>query len=183
MLLGHEATEFAKKKKPLRVTAPAGDQISSYRLQLPYLYILPMMTAMTVLHWLISRSYFLLQIVDYNVDGSIRPGYSTNVRAFQAAPIMLAIIIGGLLILAPIICAFRPLSRGMPNIRSCSIAISAACHVDRREKNVPLKYLMYGVIPANGKDEDGREYVGFSRNAVQPLVAGEVYTSVRGRRR
>jgi hypothetical protein len=46
--------------KPLRVSNPQGAQISSYRLQLPYLYSIPLLAVSVLLHWLLSNSVYLI---------------------------------------------------------------------------------------------------------------------------
>ncbi|KAI1848060.1 hypothetical protein JX266_006173 [Neoarthrinium moseri] len=47
---------------PLRVSYPSGMQVSTYRLQLPYKYSIPLIAISTLLHWLLSNSLFLLFI-------------------------------------------------------------------------------------------------------------------------
>ncbi len=55
----HEWNEYSTKCKPLRVSYPKGHQISSYRLQLPYKYSIPLMLGSAVCHWLVSNTIFL----------------------------------------------------------------------------------------------------------------------------
>lgn len=45
--------------KPLRVSYPAGEQVSTYWLQLRYIYSVPLLIVSSLLHWLASNSIFL----------------------------------------------------------------------------------------------------------------------------
>lgn len=57
-----EWNSYAGSYRPLRVSYPVGDQISTYRLQLPYKYSVPLMITSIMMHWLISRSIYLVAI-------------------------------------------------------------------------------------------------------------------------
>ncbi|KAI3320958.1 hypothetical protein HD806DRAFT_546783 [Xylariaceae sp. AK1471] len=57
-----EWNSFGSDFQPLRVSYPAGEQVSSYRLQLPYTYSIPMIAISISLHWLVSNAVFLLII-------------------------------------------------------------------------------------------------------------------------
>jgi hypothetical protein len=59
LLAAKEWASMSMSFKPLRVTAPRGQQVSSYRLQLPYSYSVPLLGLSTLLHWLVSNSIFL----------------------------------------------------------------------------------------------------------------------------
>src|SRR6266516_3151171 len=62
LLLGDEWNDFAYRRKPLRVTAPLGEQRSKYYLTMPYRYAIPVIILSGTLHWLISESFFLVRI-------------------------------------------------------------------------------------------------------------------------
>jgi hypothetical protein len=71
-----EWNSYARDYIPLRVSYPTGEQTSTYRLQLPYKYSVPLTIVSTLLHWLVSNSVFLLVI-----EGSkyrARPRYMTG---------------------------------------------------------------------------------------------------------
>jgi hypothetical protein len=174
MLLAYEWTQFATDRKALRVTSPAGQQRSTFRLQLPYRYALSLMMTMAILHWLISQSLFLVQINFYDRYGVLTPGRSTNACGFSPFAILPAVIVGAILILALIVTSFRKLESGIPVVGSCSLAISAACG-NSMEANAALKPLMYGVLGSRAPDENGIHYVGFSQYDVTPLVDGVAY--------
>ncbi len=57
-----EWNAFAVEYRPLRVTSPKGQQISTYRLQLPYLYSVPLVVGSILLHWLVSNAVYVLVI-------------------------------------------------------------------------------------------------------------------------
>src|SRR5215469_15151469 len=77
----HEWSEYASRKKPLRVTYPRGNQSSTYWLQLPFWYSIPLSAALALLHYLISQSMFLSNTVcsppayDYLHHGSKANSY------------------------------------------------------------------------------------------------------------
>ena len=57
-MLGLEWAHFSTAYRPLRVTQPSGDQVSTYFLQIPYRYGIPLLIASVVLHWLVSQSLY-----------------------------------------------------------------------------------------------------------------------------
>lgn len=66
-----EWNAFAISYRPLRVTSPKGEQLSTYRLQLPYLYSIPLIIGSIVLHWLVSNAIYVLVIE--GGESSLRP--------------------------------------------------------------------------------------------------------------
>ena len=62
MSLSTELADFAVEAKSMRVSSPKGAQRSTYWLQLPYRWSLPLMGTMAVLHWLISEAIFIVNI-------------------------------------------------------------------------------------------------------------------------
>ena len=175
MLLGCEISEFATQRKSLRTTAPRGQQHSTYWLQLPFRYSIPIMASMAVLHWLISRSVFLLEVEIYNEDGTLDPGRTINAAGYAGQPIILALVLGFVLIVALVAFGRRKLTPGIPAIGNCSKAISAACHANPQEKKLEVLPLKYGIIPGSGKDRERGEHVGFSSREVLPLVPFDRY--------
>lgn len=61
-LVSREWGNFGRRRQPLRVTMPHGAQNSTYWLNLPYQYGLPLMAVAILLHWLYSRALFLVNI-------------------------------------------------------------------------------------------------------------------------
>lgn len=175
MLLGREISAFAIKRKPLRTTAPRGHQHSTYWLQLPFRFSAPMMISMALLHWLISRSIFLLEVGVYGINGQLDPFRTVNACGYAGQPVILALILGLVMIAFLVGFGWRKLTPGIPAMGNCSIAISAACHANPQEKRLEVLPLQYGVIPAFGRDGDRGEHVGFSSREVLPLVPFQPY--------
>ncbi|VUC26786.1 unnamed protein product [Clonostachys rosea] len=50
--------------RPLRVSFPKGGQRSTYFLQLPYRYGVPMLSLSVLIHWLVSQSLFVVQTLE-----------------------------------------------------------------------------------------------------------------------
>lgn len=168
MLMLSEYTSYAKRRKPLRVSRPTHEQVSTYWLQIPLLYGLPLMASMAVLHWLMSRSIFVMQIDVYDIYGRPDPSRVVDTDGYSILAMILALSLAGVLVLALIALAFRRLDDGMPVAAPCSIAIAAACHSPRGEED-GLEVLQYGVMAEQDADEAGRLHVGFSARFVTPL--------------
>ena len=158
MLLSHEWSGYAHVRKPLRVTTPAGSQRSTYRLQLPYKYGIPLLVLSGTLHWLVSQSIFLAR-VDYYNNGSFDDGdsYDSVVGGFQpistlgysCIAIITIITLGGIVVLIGILHGFRKYKPGVPLAGSCSAAISAACHRPNEDVDAAYKPVMWGAVESN----------------------------------
>ena len=64
-------TPEERVRKTLRVSAPEGIQRSSYFVSMPWRYGIPLISAMFLLHWLISQSVFVFAVDIYNGRGHI----------------------------------------------------------------------------------------------------------------
>ena len=154
MLLGHEWSGYAHVCKPLRVTSPAGLQRSTYRLQLPYKYGIPLLVLSGTLHWLVSQSIFLARIQWY-LDGILQPGFlppSQEVLSnlgYSCIAIITVITLGGIVVLIGILHGFRRYKPGVPLVGSCSAAISAACHRPNEDVDAPYKPVMWGAVESS----------------------------------
>jgi hypothetical protein len=192
MLFAYEWSSMATTRQSLRVTRPRGKQRSTYYLQLPYMYILPLMATMSCLHWLVARSIYLLQVKIFNNSGVEVPDRAIHICGYSPFAILLALCVGAVMILTLSgLSLMRKLHGGIPVVGSCSAAISAACHAPTvgtskghgdSEGYVsvvdPFSPLMYGVVPS-GQDAEGRQWqkphVGFTNGSVMPLVDGVQY--------
>lgn len=159
----------------LRCSLTHSQQRSTYRLQLPYHYILPLMATMAVLHWVISRSIFVIEMEI--VDLEVNPTPSLIACGYSGASILVAIILGTALILVLSSLALRGLEPGIPLAGSCSLAISSACQAG--EKIAQLEPLKYGEVFGRRGVSDASVYAGFSRCDVSPLENGRLYGAVR----
>jgi hypothetical protein len=192
MLFAHEWSAMATTRQTLRVSRPRGEQRSTYYLQLPYMYAVPLMAAMSCLHWLVARSIFLLQVKVFNNAGAEKPDGAIHVCGYSPFAILVALCVGAVILsILVALSLMRKLHGGIPVVGSCSAAISAACHSPVpviREGNstsedwtpvadafVPL---MYGVM-LNRQDAEARQWqkphAGFSSGPVMPLRDGVHY--------
>ena len=144
MLLAYEWNGYARERKPLRVTVPKGAQRSTYRLQLPYKYGIPLLTASATLHWLVSQSLFLVNMTGY---GSKLQDLKLTVSTigYSCIAIITVICLGTTVILLEVLNRFR-VHRCMPLAGSCSAAISAACHRPEEDVDAATKPVMWGVV-------------------------------------
>ena len=169
MLLADEWNGYARERKPLRVTDPKGAQRSTYRLQLPYKYGVPLLTASATLHWLVSQSLFLVNMTGYKTKGqdSIR---TISTIGYSCIAIITVILFGAIMILLEVLNGFR-VHRGMPLAGSCSAAISAACHRPEEDVDAATKPVMWGVVSS----ENGVGHCCFTSFEVSRPVPGEHY--------
>lgn len=72
-----EWNSYSLSYKPLRVSYPAGEQTSTYRLELPYKYSLLLLGANILLHWLLSSAVYLFinEGGKYNFHNEALPTY------------------------------------------------------------------------------------------------------------
>ncbi|KAK8038556.1 hypothetical protein PG993_006967 [Apiospora rasikravindrae] len=55
-----ELNAYSRTFRPLRVSFPKGEQVVTWRLQLPYHFGIPLIVTSIILHWLASNSIFIL---------------------------------------------------------------------------------------------------------------------------
>ncbi|CAN9204025.1 unnamed protein product [Alternaria alternata] len=196
MLMGYEWVTYSRNRKGLRVTRqPSGTQRSTYFLQLPYRFGIPLMVLSVTLHWLVSQSIFLVAIELYDVNGDLYEVngdlYEVNgyPRAFDSQPdlktlgysplaIIAVLALGGLMVISMVAFGYIPYKRGMPLAGTCSLAISAACHPTEQvegDENIAEKMLQWGVVSI-GDDEIG--HCAFSADEVGAVVKGKLYGGI-----
>jgi hypothetical protein len=128
MAAGAEYSSYGRKRKGLRVSqSPQGNQRTTYFLQLPYRFAIPLMILSALLHWLVSQSIFVVFIrypptsfFDDEVQSIMTCGWSP-------AAILCVTILAGVLVSILIWAGFQKLESNIPLAGSCSAAISAAC--------------------------------------------------------
>jgi hypothetical protein len=194
MLLGYEWVSYSQKRKGLRVShQPSGAQRSTYFLQLPYRFGIPLLILSGTLHWLVSQSIFLTAIEYYNLEGQrSRPSFpdiSTKspvdhtTLGYSPLAIIAVMVLGSLMVISILAFGYIPYTRGMPIAGSCSMAISAACQsVEQHESGgnkISEEKLQWGVVSI-GSHEVG--HCAFSKNEVEPLVKGRLYAGVARQR-
>jgi hypothetical protein len=184
MLMGHEWISYTHKRKGLRVSRkPTGMQRSTYFLQLPYRFGIPLSVLSVILHWLVSQSVFLVIINEYTSEGRPKNSeYDFSVDrsgrlGFSPMPMVAVLIVGGVMACSVIGFGFIPYKRGMPLAGSCSMAISAACHPKKTDESGSEsrdweQKLQWGVVETNA---EGVGHCAFSTQHVEPLVQGRFY--------
>lgn len=164
---------YASYKKALRVTNPQGEQRSTYFLQLPYRWAIPLTISAGILHWLLSQAIFLSRVELRSSDGSLsesgslcKTGYSLlSLLVFTACFVCFCIVF--------VLIYFRATVMFLPEAGHCSLVISAACHPGPGDASHHLKKVQWGVI---GTSQHGSlEHCSFSSEEVTMPEAGERY--------
>ncbi|KAI0533756.1 hypothetical protein GGR58DRAFT_485453 [Xylaria digitata] len=151
--MAQEWAMYGRDYYPLRVTDPQGMQRSTYRLQLPYKYSLPLIALSAFLHFLISNTLYVvvsfggyLKATYDNIDTqSGLPENAAVLIGYSPISLLVVPIVATILITIPIILSFKKLPPNMVIVGSNSLAISAACHasslsratLDNRAQDIP----------------------------------------------
>ncbi|KAI0896657.1 hypothetical protein F4806DRAFT_508490 [Annulohypoxylon nitens] len=137
--MARECSVYSEGHHPLRVTESKGDQYSTYRLQLPYKYSIPLMIISIFLHWLLSNTIYLFVSTGgyfgtdsfftdgQQVDSSL-PTNTAIAVGYSGYSLLGLMIISCVLIVVPFFLSWKRLPSNMVNIGSNSLALSAACH-------------------------------------------------------
>lgn len=169
----HEWGSFTKRRKALRVSSPKGHQRSTYWLQLPWSYSIPLILACGSLHWLLGRSLYLVKVDVYDYNDARQEGEDFFACGYSLSTVLVLMIVLVSMGIAIGVLSCRRIESGIPCVGLNSLAISAACHPDPAEEDVALKPLMWGVI---GVDSDtGVLHCSFSAREVIPLREGCKY--------
>lgn len=184
--LATEWDNYARRRKGLRVSSsPVGAQRTTYFLQLPYRYSLPLLVISGLLHWLISQSIFLVFVEIYRdsvADIGAGTGSDKTKRVaasdyttcgWSPAGVVSVIIVGIAMVLFLLFSGSRRLGSSMPVAGSCSAAISAACHPVPYDKMVGLEPLQWGVTSFEG---DEKAHCSFSSGEVDAPKRGVMYS-------
>ena len=179
MLLADEWNDYAHVRKPLRVTSPVGEQRSTYRLQLPYRYGIPLLITSGTLHWLVSQSLFLARVTAFTPDGVEDTANSVSTVGYSCIAIITVIILGSVVVLLGLAMGFRRYKAGMPLVGSCSAAISAACWRPDEDEGGERMGVMWGVVEE--KDGERAGHCCFTSREVERPREGDVYRGLRAR--
>lgn len=174
MHLAYEYAGFAKHRKPLRVTTPRGKQRTTYWLQLPYTYSVPLLVASAVLHWLVSQSLFLVRISFWS-DGVEMMDYSTSAVGYSCAPIVCVLVIGGCMTLVAVGLGFRKLGCSMPVAGSCSIVLAAAAHRPEADVDAAILPVKWGETSDASARDTGIRHCCFTSEDVTDAQEGTFY--------
>jgi hypothetical protein len=187
MSLAQEWSRYGIRRNGLRVSrTPKGAQRTTYFLQLPYRFSIPIIIVTGTLHWLISQSIFLVSVEaimlipspaavlgDSNIWDTVNPEYLMTC-GYSPPAILASIVVASLLLIWIVGMGFIKLPSSMPVAASCSAAIAAACHapVERIEDSTGEKEVMWGEM---GEDEKGIGHCGFSMREVEQPEDGKLY--------
>ena len=188
MHMAHEYGGYATQRKPLRVTTPGGSQRSTYWLQLPYAYGVPLILASATLHWLISQSIFLARVSVWTngVRTELHSSASSAV-GYSLAPILCTVVLGSCMLAVVLGMGLRKLPSSMPIAGSCSMALAAAAHRPESDIDAAVLPVKWGVV---ARESEGPGDVGHccftSEEVTEPqegkLYAGKMQNTVDGLR-
>ncbi|KAF4872037.1 hypothetical protein CGCSCA1_v008817 [Colletotrichum siamense] len=143
MFMAREWSSYSLNLKPLRVSAPKGQQQSEPFLEIPLPYAVAMQAAGLLVHWLCANSVYAiiiepLEAIPPNQIVSSSYGqvtmYINILLSFKAAIATMVVLFAMLLV--PIIASRFRLSGETVMVGSCSAAVSAACHVLRPNREL-----------------------------------------------
>ncbi|KAH7405997.1 hypothetical protein DE146DRAFT_787173 [Phaeosphaeria sp. MPI-PUGE-AT-0046c] len=147
MLMGLEWSQYALKRKVLRVSYPTQPQRSTYRLQIPYRYGVPLMVLIGSTHFLISESIFVVQLRVMALSGQEDPEQSFVTCGYSMLALLVTMVVGAVAVLAIIGFGLRRYEPGMILVKCSSAAISAACHPRADEdSDAALQPLQWGAV-------------------------------------
>lgn len=178
MSLAREWSRYAVRRQGLRVsTNRRGAQRSTYFLQLPYRFSLPIVVATGALHWLISQSIFLVSVEEYTISrygSDMVAGDTLMTCGYSPRAILATILLSALLLVVIVVVGLGRLPSEMPVAGSCSAAIAAACHAmpGTTQEDESAAELQWGAM---GEDGKGVGHCGFSMHEVWPLQMGKLY--------
>lgn len=171
MLASQEYMEYFSKRRTLRVTSPVGQQRSTYYLQLPYCYSIPLLVMSSLLSWSAAQSLFVVRVVVRDPHHLLPPDYIISTCGYSSGAILLTIVIGTLIALATGATGLRNHPVGMPLAATCSGAISAVCHPPDDDTEAAVSPVQWGVVSI--KDAIG--HCSFSSKLVAPPIPGQKY--------
>jgi len=145
MALAKEWSTMASQRKGLRVSHPERAQRSTYFLQLPYRWAIPLTVGSGFLHWLTSQTIYLVQFDVESATGQRNTDAAFVASGFSTLSLFVLILALDLAILSVYIVAMLPLQENIPLGASCSAIISAACHPPDTDTEAHLKEVRWGV--------------------------------------
>ena len=164
-------TKLAFRQRPLRVSdpEPASDQVSTYRLSLPYQYSIPLLISSVTLGWLVSQTLFFHRFIWYDNEGNVFKISNLNLRrpttpsilhvrvehglGYSALGVICSIMFGVSIFGVSMAMGPRKCAPGLPLAPTNSLIIAAACHPPENDRNAARKLVKWGAIQT-GNDAD-----------------------------
>lgn len=167
MLMEQEFQAYARRPRRLRVSLPVEGQRSTYYLQLPFRYAIPLILVSGLMHWLISQSLFIAHILSYSSEGIRNLKNDVITCGYSPIAIICSIVLGALMVIGITIITFRKYGPGMPLARNRSSTIQAACFRLPEDTKAAMSSVMWGIV----KEENGFSQYGFSSNDLRQPVS------------
>ncbi|KAJ4007572.1 hypothetical protein NW752_010237 [Fusarium irregulare] len=127
MLAEFEWSKYSVEFRTLRVTEPRGSQNSTYRLQLPYRFSIPLMVVSITLHWLYSNCIYVSNYESYLPNYPYQRSVTVGLQ-FSSKAVLIAFVISVCVAITPIFLANVKLPGITVISGGNSAVISAACH-------------------------------------------------------
>ena len=176
MHMAHEYGGYATERKSLRVTNPRGTQRSTYWLQLPYAYGVPLMLASATLHWLISQSIFLGRVSAWpNGVQTERPSRTFSGVGYSPLAILCAIVLGSCMLVIVLGMGLRSLPKSIPLAGSCSAALAAATHRPEGDIDAAVLPVKWGVAARESEGVGDVGHCCFTSEEVTEPQEGKLY--------
>jgi hypothetical protein len=173
MATSREWNGLATSRKGLRVTEPRSEQRSTYFLQLPHKWAVPLVVVSGTLHWLLSQTFFLVRIDTFNREGQRLDGTSKSACGISYSSLVTFVVIDFVLIGAVRWVGHRVMRPKLPPADSCSLVISAACHPPASEIDPHLKKVRWGVVEQ--ELIEGYEHCSLSSKSVRLPEVSKTY--------
>ncbi|KAJ3568632.1 hypothetical protein NPX13_g6352 [Xylaria arbuscula] len=169
---------FSSGFRSLQVSYPTGLQVSSYRLQLPYRYSIPMILVSILLHWLLSNALFIYIIEggfvsnDWGHTFSDTPGSGLSTQFgvpegsfidLGYSPIFILVLFVArfiFIICPPLVLGLQKLKYKMVTGDCNSLVLSAACHQSdlSTDRQINVEYTRHPLQNSSdslrGEDQD-----------------------------
>ncbi|CAG8303123.1 unnamed protein product [Penicillium salamii] len=174
LCFAREWNDHALHRKALRVTRPQGnEQRSTYFLQLPYRWAVPLTIMSGLLHWLLSQALFLVRVETYDTDKKLQSDASTCACGYSKLSLLVFLICLLVVVASILVLMSRSITYSIPPAHHCSLSISAACHPPPALTECHLKPVKWGVVPnLFGGTVD---HCSFSSEEVQAPQEGSLY--------
>ncbi|PUU75536.1 hypothetical protein B9Z19DRAFT_994073 [Tuber borchii] len=174
MLSAHEWSLFSHHHRALRVTSPSPGQLSTYRLQIPYTYSIPLMILSCLFHWLLSQSFFLARVEISDPFGKEAPEPIIAVE-YSCIAIIFLLTLSILALVTVAGMGYKQFAAEITTVGSCSAAISAACHASEADSEEIIgKKVRWGDVGIVS-DLGVRHLTFSSKEGVKKPEFGEAY--------
>jgi hypothetical protein len=172
-----EWSSYAKNRKGLRVSSNRrAAQRSTYFLQTPFRYSIPLLLIFGVAHWLVSQSVFMKDELWTGPNGDTVYA-STNV-GFSPFAILITLAVLALLFVSIVVQGLWRTTIDMPLLRSCSAVIAAACQPMGGDapNGAVLNEVQWGVMcEPMESNVGGIGHCAFSTGYVDSPITGRMY--------